>query len=160
MLIPQVALVAEANEITPSELTVVSAALQKQALRDFGPIWRRRPTVDAFIRLEDVPLGYWPVWVRDDIHTPGAAGVHLDKDGQPFALVQYDDAWSLTASHETLEMLADAFGNRLIAGPSVKDAQGRVEYLAEVCDPSEDVQFSYTVNGVTVSDFYTPHYFD
>jgi hypothetical protein len=37
---------------------------------------------------------------------------------------------------------------------------GRVEYLVEVCDPSEDIKYSYQVNGVTVSDFYTPHYFD
>jgi hypothetical protein len=160
MLIPQLALVSETSEISAPELTRVSAALQKQALRDFGPIWRRRPTVDAFMRLEDVPLGYWPIWVRDDINVPGAAGIHLDKDGQPFSLVQFETAWSLTASHEALEMIADPFGNRVTAGPSLKDDQGRVEYLVEVCDPSEDVQFSYTVNDITVSDFYTPRYFD
>jgi hypothetical protein len=35
-----------------------------------------------------------------------------------------------------------------------------VEFLVEVCDPSEDQEFAYTVNDVLVSDFYTPHYFD
>ena len=115
----------------------VTAALQRQATRDFGPIWEVHATVDAFPRLEDVPVGYWPMIVETDINTPGAAGVHLDKDGQPFALIAMSDSWSLTASHEMLEMLADPFGNRVIAGKSPKRGQGRVEFLVEVCDPSE-----------------------
>jgi len=35
-----------------------------------------------------------------------------------------------------------------------------VQYLVEVCDPSEDEAHAYTVNDVLVSDFYTPSYFD
>ena len=154
------ALVADTKKITPSQLTKVAAALQKQATRDFGPLWDIQANVSGFARLQDVPTDYWPVIVRDDIKTPDAAGVHEDKNRQPFALVQFSDAWSLTASHETLEMLADPFGNRLVAGKSPKRAQGRVNFLVEVCDPCEDQQFAYTVNGVTVSDFYTPHFFD
>ena len=38
--------------------------------------------------------------------------------------------------------------------------QRRSEGLVEVCDPSEAVEFGYTVNGITMSDFYTPSYFD
>ncbi len=160
MLLSQVALVSEVSDISASDLALVSAALQKQATRDFGPIWGIPSTLDSFARLEDVPLGYWPIVVMTDIHTPGAGGVHLDQQGQPFALVQYSNTWSLTASHECLEMLADPFGNRLVAGPSIMPNQGRVEYLAEVCDPCEDASFAYTVNGVMVSDFITPHYYD
>jgi len=160
MLNRNLALVADTKKITPSQLTKVAAALQKQATRDFGPLWDIQANVSGFTRLQDVPTDYWPVIVRDDIKTPGAAGVHEDKNRQPFALVQFSDAWSLTASHETLEMLADPFGNRLVAGKSPKRGQGRVNFLVEVCDPSEDQQFAYTVNGVTVSDFYTPHFFD
>lgn len=160
MLPYHLALVSEIKSISASELTRVAAALQKQVVRDFGPIWKLQATVNAFTRLDDVPVGYWPIIVRDDINVPGAAGVHEDKDGQPFALVQYSLSWSLTASHETLEMLGDPFGNRLIAGQSPKKGQGRVEFLVEVCDPSEDAAFSYTANGVMVSDFYTPNYFD
>jgi hypothetical protein len=160
MLNRNLALVADTKKITPSQLTKVAAALQKQATRDFGPLWDIQANVSGFARLQDVPTDYWPVIVRDDIKTPGSAGVHEDKNRQPFALVQFSDAWSLTASHETLEMLADPFGNRLVAGKSPKRAQGRVNFLVEVCDPCEDQQFAYTVNGVTVSDFYTPHFFD
>lgn len=160
MLNRNVALVADTKKITPSQLTKVAAALQKQATRDFGPLWDVQANVSGFAKLEDVPTDYWPVIVRDDIKTPGAAGVHEDKNRQPFSLVQFSDGWSLTASHETLEMLADPFGNRVVAGKSPKPGQGRVNFLVEVCDPCEDQQFAYTVNGVTVSDFYTPHFFD
>jgi hypothetical protein len=161
MLLAQVALVAEnIPEIPAAELNRVAAALQKQVSRDFTPVWGMKSTVDAFAHLEDVPLGYWPIIVLKDIHDPGAGGFHTDKNGQPFALVQYSNSWSLTASHECLEMFADSFGNRLIAGQSPKPDQGRVEFLVEVCDPCERADFAYTVNGVLVSDFYTPRYFD
>jgi hypothetical protein len=159
MLLAQVALVSEIPEISFAELVRVAAALQKQATRDFVPAWGMNSTVDAFVQLEDVPLGYWPIIVLKDIHAP-AAGFHISKYGQPFALVKYSNSWSLTASHECLEMFGDSFGNRLIAGQSPMEGQGRVEFLVEVCDPCESAQFAYSVNGVLVSDFYTPRFFD
>lgn len=158
-----VALVSESERVGPGALMRVAAALQKQAVRDLGPLWNVAATVDAFQALEDVPLDYWPVVIRDDIDYAGAAGIHLDEDGQPFALVTAsddEDVWSLTASHEVIEMLVDPFGNRLVAGDSPKPDQGRVQFLVEACDPSEDRRYAYSVNGVLVSDFYTPHYFD
>ena len=160
MLVTEIALVSETDRITASQLARVAAALQKQAIRDFAPVWNVDATVDGFAVLDDVPLGYWPIVVRDDIEASGASGVHRDDNGQPFALVQYSDSWSLTASHEALEMLADPFGNRLVAGDSPKPGQGRVEFLVEVSDPTEDAAFGYTVNGVLVSDFLTPHFYD
>jgi hypothetical protein len=98
--------------------------------------------------------------VETDIHTPGAAGVHEDANGQPFALIAMSDSWSLTASHEMLEMLADPFGRRMIPGRSPRRGQGRVEFLVEVCDPCEAAEYAYTVNDILVSDFYTPRFFD
>jgi len=159
MLLAQVALVSEIPEISFAELVRVAAALQKQATRDFVPVWGMNSTVDAFVQLEDVPLGYWPIIVLKDIHA-SAAGFHISKHGQPFSLVKYSDSWSLTASHECLEMFGDSFGNRLVAGQSPMEGQGRVEFLVEVCDPCESAQFAYSVNGVLVSDFYTPPFFD
>lgn len=160
MLLRQIALISDTTKLKAADVSRVSAALQKQVTRDFAPIWGISATVDAFDRLEDMPVGYWPVIVMDDIEIAGAAGIHEDKHGQPFALVTYGDDWALTASHECLEMLADPSGNRLAASASIKKGQGKVNYLVEVCDPSEDTAFAYTVNGITVSDFYTPHYFD
>src|ERR671925_814761 len=123
MLTINLALVSEIEDHDPSDVARVAAALQRQASRDFAPVWNVSATLDAFPSLEDVPLGYWPMIVVPDVK--GAAGIHLDKDGQPFALIEMSDSWSLTASHEMLEMLADPFGNRLVPGRSVKRGQGR-----------------------------------
>jgi hypothetical protein len=162
-LVRQVALVSESKSVGMNDLLRVSAALQKQATRDLAPIWEISATVDAFAVLEDVPDGYWPMIVMDDIGFPGAAGIHLDRDGQPFALISSSpdlDTWSLTASHEMCEMLVDPSGNRQVTGDSPKPGQGRVSFVVEVCDPSEAADFGYTANGILMSDFYTPHFFD
>jgi len=162
-IIQQLALVSESKLVGIGDLMRVAAALQKQASRDLAPIWNISATVDAFEKLEDVPIGYWPMIIKDDIGFSGAAGIHLDKDRQPFALISSAadlDVWSLTASHETLEMLVDPYGDRLIAGDSPKEGQGRVSFLVEVSDPSEAAEFAYSANGILVSDFYTPRFFD
>jgi hypothetical protein len=156
----QVALVAQTNSIKFGDLTVAAAAIQKQVSRDVGPIWNIDATVDAFETLEDVPLGYWHVLIDDTIPY-NAQGIHLNEDnGQPFALIAYSDDWSLTTSHESIEMLVDPSGNRTVAANSPEPKQGRVLILVEACDPSEAAKYGYTVNGVLVSDFYTPHFFD
>jgi hypothetical protein len=160
MLPVHVALVADGSKIKLGELTSVAAAIQKQVLRDFGPIWNVDADVSAFASLEAIPLDYWPVIIRDNIGSDDAAGYHQDKHGQPYSLVQFDRDWTLTTSHETLEMLADPFGRHMVAGHSPIASQGRVKFLVEVCDACEGSQFAYRVNGVVVSDFYTPHFFD
>jgi hypothetical protein len=162
-LVRQLALVSESQVVPRGDVMKVSAALQKQATRDLAPIWEISATVDVFDKLDDVPVGYWPLRVMDNIDTPGAAGIHEDKNGQPFALITASsdlNTWSLTASHEAFEMLVDPFGNRVIAGDSPMDNQGRASFLVEVCDPSEAADYAYSVNGILVSDFYTPNYFD
>jgi hypothetical protein len=163
-LTQQLALVADGVNVKLSEVTKVASALSKQVARDFGPIWNVKATVDAFASLDDVPNDYWPIIIASQVED--AAGFHDDDHGQPFALVEFGPEWSLTASHECLEMLADPFGRRLRAGSMPDQARKlgqpdrRVRVLVEVCDPSEAANFAYQVNGVTVSDFYTPAYFD
>jgi hypothetical protein len=160
MALLQIALVSQTDQLSVGKLALAGAAIQKQVSRDFGPIWEIQATVDTFEKLVDVPIGYWSVVVRDDIGF-NAAGIHLNEsNGQPFALVKFSGNWALTISHETLEILADPYGDKITAADSVKPGQGRVEYLVEVCDPSEGAKFGYTVNGVLLSDFYTPRFFD
>jgi hypothetical protein len=116
--------------------------------------------VDAFEKLEDVPVGYWHVLLQDELPN-SAAGLHKrDDNKQPFALVALTNNWPVYTSHEVLEMLVDPLGTLTRAGNSLKAGQGRVEYLLEVCDPCQASKFAYSVNSVLVSDFYTPHYFD
>lgn len=156
-IVKHLALVSETQSVGQSELSAVSAALQKQVTRDVSQQWDLDATIDAFATLHDVPVGYWPLVVRDDIGQD-AAGVHCDDTGQPMALIKAAFDWSVTASHEAIEMLVDPFGNALIAGQSVDPGQGRVQYLVEICDPVSGKW--YRVNGVKVSDFCTRHYFD
>ena len=159
-MLRHIGIVSQSKKIKSADVAVASAAIQKQVSRDFGPLWQIEATVSYFAKLTDVPLGYWPVIIKDNINQKGAAGVHLDDNKQPYALVQTEDYWQLATSHEILEMLADPSGNRLQTGISPKKGEGRVQFLVEVCDPCEDASFAYHVNGILVSDFYTPHYFD
>lgn len=158
-VVRHLALVSDSKRIKVADLVPVAAALQIQVIRDFAPRWARPATVTPFGALIDVPLDHWPMIVRDDIPYQ-AQGIHLDRDGSPFSLVLYSDGWSLTTSHECLEMLGDPFGNRTRKGRSVKPGQGPARYLVEVCDPCEADQCAYDINGVAVSDFYFRSYFD
>jgi len=181
-LTDHVALVSLTNRVSTSELLQVAAAVQKQVARDFTPVWGLPATVDAFADLTTVPSDYHLVVLFSDpddlagrlefaIGREAATslidyfdrdelqGVHLNEfTRQPFALVEWSDMWSTTMSHETLEMLADPYGNRLIAAARAGFPDERVNYLLEICDPCQ-TQW-YPVNGVPVSDFYTPNYFD
>jgi hypothetical protein len=160
MLTTHVALVSDSDAVSAQEVTRVAAALDRQVTRDFGPIWSVLATVSPAFSLEEIPVGYWPIVMLDDLDEPGALGYHVDRFGQPYALVALTDSWSLTASHECLEMLADPFGDRMVPGASPKRGEGRVSYLVEVCDPPESAEFAYTVNDVLVSDFITPAFYD
>lgn len=159
-MLQHIALVSESASVSIDSLTIVAAAIQKQVSRDFAPLWQVEGTVSAFASVNQIPIGYWPVIIQDDVDSE-EDGIHrTDSNRQPMALVRAGTNWSLTASHECLEMLADPSGDRLVAGNSVLPQQGRVQYLVEVCDPCESASCGYSVDGVLVSDFYTPQYFD
>lgn len=161
-LIKQVALVSTSPVVSSATVMQISAALQKQATRDLSPIWEVSATVDAFEKLGQVPVGTWPIIIGGNV-PPGAGGFHTDDNGQPLAVVRASediDVLCQTCSHEMIEMLVDPFGSRFVPGDSPMPEQGRVNFLAEACDPSEAAQFRYTINNLLVSDFYTPRYFD
>jgi hypothetical protein len=162
MLIQHIALVPEADGIDPSELSRVSAALQKQVTRDVSPAWGVAATVDAFPRLEDVPVGYWPILVTRDLGSD--CGVRLDRDGTPYAQVEYSPEhshdWSLDASRACIEMLVNPFGKRTVSAQSPRSDQGRVEVVLEVCAPCADVLCAYAINDVVVSDFCMPAFYE
>jgi hypothetical protein len=160
MPIPHVALVSQTRKVRPAELAQTSAALQKQVLRDLGPLWHLTASVDAFPDLNSVPLGYWPIIVAENIKSSGLAGFHSDKHHQPYSLVEYNETWQLTCSHELCEMLVDPYGSRLAPAGSPDPKQGKVNFLVEICDPCQDASFAYSINGILVCDFYTPHFFD
>ncbi len=158
MLRRHVVLVNEAAAITPDQLEVAAAAIQKQVDEQFGPIWGVHGKVETCATLNDVPVGSWPVVIKDTLERAGAAGYHEDDFGEPRAFVLYTPDWTVTVSHEVLELLADPWGRHMVAGPSPRHPDRQVKFLVEVCDPCSDS--SYEVDGVAVSDFYLPHFFD
>jgi hypothetical protein len=157
-----VALVSEAKEISSAELARVSAALQKQVTRDLMPAWNVTATVEPFESLARVPAGYWPIIIRSDIGRAGAGGFHSQNQSQPFALVQYNNSWTLAASHELLDMLVDPSGNRIVvaSSPNPADNGKSVRVLVEIAQPVEAAEFAYSIDGILVSDFVTPAFYN
>ena len=168
MLPNRIGLASRSTTVGLADLSRVAAAVGLQVSRDFQPLWNVSATVTPLPNPDSIPPGVWPIFVVDQV-APGEAGLHLNKGGQPYALVQSGPTWSLTASHECLEMLVDPSGNRLVVSTAigvtesgeVGDLPGqKFNYIVEVCDPSEDSSNAYMIDDVLVSDFYTPSFFD
>ncbi len=148
-------LVSQSTRVKFADLQPVAAALQRQITRDVAPFWHFKILVSAFRNRAAIPVGVWPLIIQDNIGEPGAAGFHTDENNQPYALIQYSSDWTVTASHELVEMGGDPFGNTLRVGTL---SEMTVQYLQELCDPPE--AHNYEVNGVQVSDFILPHFYD
>ena len=71
---------------------------------------------------------------------------------------QYGYQWSVTLSHELLEMLADPDGVLAVPGPA--DASPFRLYSRRVCDPCASPSHGYSRGGRLVSDFVYPAWFD
>ena len=82
-----------------------------------------------------------------------AIGRHLHA---PLAGLQ----WTVTASHELLEMLGDPDINLTAFVQPNPDAATGLLYAYEVCDACENDQFGYDIDGSLVSDFVYPAWFE
>jgi hypothetical protein len=111
-----VALVSTSKSVSFASLSPVAAAISTQLVRDVAAHWNYSGTVTAFESPSAVPTGFYVCTIADNINAPGADGYHTDELNQPFALVQAGTDWSVTASHEIVEMLGDPWGNRLYPG--------------------------------------------
>src|SRR5262249_25165935 len=112
-----VAVVPEAKQLTSTQVARVVDAIQKQLDRDVRPAWNVTASVKAFGKVEEVPVGHWPVIIRDEIEA-GAQSFHSDQKGTPYGMVAFTDGWSKAISHTVMEMLIDPHGNRMTMGPS------------------------------------------
>lgn len=169
MTIPvHIALVDETGKLHPTELSQAAGALNEQIAHDFEPLWHVRASVGVY-GAGALPPHTWAIRVRDKLDEPGALGYHTDEQNQPVSYVELTEDWSVTVSHELLEMLADPWGNRMhsarlpqglepdAAKFGLAHPSSRVHYLLEVCDPCE--ARSYEVGGVAVSDFLTQYWY-
>jgi hypothetical protein len=161
----QISVINESTVLTDADVTPVVVALQQQVTNDFRPIWGTDVELKMVPQGTPAPAGSWQLVILDDSDQAGALGYHdLTPDGLPlgkaFAAsdLKAGTSWSVTASHELLEMLADPNIN-LTAFVQNANTTGTL-YAYEVCDACEDDSFGYQINNVLVSDFVYPAWFE
>jgi hypothetical protein len=150
--VPTVAVVIQAKQPLGIDVDMLVAALQVQVDRDFGPRWGLTCRVS---KAASVPKGAWAMVILDNSDQADAAGYHdLTPEGLPLSKVFVDAGdVSITASHELLEMLGNAACNY-----GAQMADEKTWAAVEVCDAVEET--SYKINGVAVSNFVFPSYFE
>jgi hypothetical protein len=161
MPLPVVCVTNASTCLTDAQVEAVLPALQKQVSNDFKAYWDLDCTITFLANSQPPTLGWWQIVIVDNPDQAGALGYHeLTSDGTPlgkvFAKLDLDQgcSWTLTLSHELLEMLADPWINWCAMG-----SDSRI-YALEVCDAVEDDKLGYEIDGVLVSDFVTPAWFE
>src|SRR5690348_8861092 len=160
----KVSVLNQSQSLTDDQVSQAVPALQAQVTNDFAPAWG----VDAdlkFVSGSQPEPGSWALIIFDNSDQPGALGYHdLTAEGLPLGKVfagtdiQYGLQWTITASHELLEMLADPDID-LTVFVQPDDQSGRI-YAYEVCDACEADNYGYAINGTMVSDFVYPAWFE
>jgi hypothetical protein len=160
-----VVIINQSTVIQDSEIQPVITALQIQLDRDFTPVWGISAELSFCDKNTTPPTNAWQLLILDDSDQAGALGYHeLTPEGLPISRVfaksdlQYHLSWSVTISHELIEMFGDPDINLTTF---VQDSNTTGTLLAyELCDACEDDVFGYLINGVLVSDFVYPAWFE
>ncbi len=161
----QIAVINASTAVSDDEVRAAAAALQIQVRRDFAPVWGIDADLTVVPRGGTPGAGAWWLVILDTSDSAGALGYHdLTPEGLPLAKVFAQSAlklgyqWTVTASHELLEMLADP-DVVLTAFVEATRSTGTL-YAYEVCDACEADQFGYAIQGTQVSDFVHPAWFE
>lgn len=161
----KVAVLNASTVLNDGDVDKVVPALQKQVHRDFAPAWGVDADLVFVPKGSAPPSGAWWLTILDNSDVADALGYHdLTDQGLPLGKVfagtdlQSGNQWSVTASHELLEMLADPDIN---LGAYVDQPGGGIKlYAYEVCDPCEADAFGYKIDGTPLSDFVFPAWFE
>jgi hypothetical protein len=151
---------------------VAIRAINRQLSSDFGPYWHTH----AELRLEGPARGKprkvslpelrgdAVIYLWNEVDVDDAVGYHdANARGIPFGFVftelskELGEPWSVTLSHEALELVGDPEVNLLVAGPHPGDPNEEVFHWYEMCDAVQAE--TYKVDGVAVSNFLLPLYF-
>ena len=161
MSLPIIAITNASTCLSDEQVRAVIAAVQKQVSDEFRAYWDLDCTLTFLTNDQAVTHGWWQIAVLDNPNQAGALGYHeLTREGTPlgkvFAKLDMDSgsSWTATLSHELLEMLADPWINWCAVGSDSKI------YALEVCDAVEADKLGYIIDGVLVSDFVTPAWFE
>lgn len=169
MLTARIGLVDATGLVDTRLMAAAAAAINLQVTRDLPQLWPVKASVTYLTDLSLVAPGMWPVTIVHGLAS-GEGSCHVGAHNQPFAKVintRGGDEWTLEASHQVCEMLIDPFGSALqasaplkVEGDALRDLDGIVEYLVEACEPCASAAAGYEIDGVMVSDFISPRYFD
>ncbi len=144
-------------------------AVNRQVLEDFAPVWGGAYVCSlknsAFTGAPGEEIADEPIaadaamYIVDEAHLAGAAGYHDRNGGEiPFGFVFLEsNQWTVTLSHEVLELIIDPLANCFVPGPDPRGGNNTVLHSYEVCDAVE--RTTYLIDGVRVSNFVTPQYF-
>jgi hypothetical protein len=170
-----VAIVNHSTVVSEDDVARAVAALQRQVTYHFRPYWNASATlliVDSTPAgragdmagpdiVDQLPPEAWLLAVMDDSDQAGALGYHkIDQTATPvgFVFAKTDQEnnleWTVTLSHEALEMLGDPYANLVV--------QIRADGTAVACESADAVEaddLGYDIDGVRMSDFVTPHWF-
>lgn len=164
-----IAVLNQSTRVEDADVATMTQAIADQVKLDVAPLWDRSPaSVIYYDKASAVPPNAHVITLVDTIQDQpqGVLGYHTeDKGGRLWGIVaagpELDNGgkvmtgdWSVSSvlSHEVLEMFIDPNCNLWSA-----DDNGKV-YSFEVCDPVEAP--TYDVDGVSVSNFVTPAWFD
>jgi hypothetical protein len=161
MSLPVIAITNASTCLSDAQVEAVLPALQRQVSDHFQAYWKIDCTLAFLPKDQPLTAGWWQIVLLDNPDQAGALGYHeLTSHGTPlgkiFAKLDLDSkcSWTATLSHELLEMLADPWINWCAVGTDSKI------YALEVCDAVEADDLGYFVDGVLVSDFVTPAWFE
>ena len=162
---PNIAVINASTILKDSEVKAAVPGLQTQVRRDFRTAWGLDADLTFVPKRSRPAKGSWWITILDNSDAAGALGYHdLTSEGLPLGKVfaasdrQYGLNWTVTASHELLEMLADPDIN--LAAYVDRPGGDITLYAYEVCDACEADQFGYAINGTLVSDFVFPEWFE
>jgi hypothetical protein len=172
-----ISIVNRTRALPDGEVQRAIRAVNRQFEDDFEPHWHfgARLRLDGCDRAreahEGVALQRRPgrggdavVYLMDEPVVDGAEGMHdRNVDDLPYGYVFLDvckkvnDPWTVTLSHEAIELVGDPMANLLVQGPHPEDHRHLVFHQFELCDAVQDEV--YELDGVAVSNFLLPAYF-
>lgn len=152
----------QSTVVSDADVQAWVAAQQVQFSRDFGPAWHIDATIHFVTKSQKVSSTQALLVIIDTADEAGALGYHFKSSagtplGKVFAKTTMDDgaSWTVCASHEALELAADPWIN----GTVLDEATMKL-YALEISDAVEDDSLGYKINGVLLSDFVFPSYFE
>jgi hypothetical protein len=160
----RVAVLNASNSLSDAEVQGACAALQTQVRRDFAPVWGIDADLTFVSRGSQPDRDSWLLAVLDDSDYGEVPSYHtLNDEALPIIKVfvrtarQANFDWTMCASHELLEALADP---NMFSAVLVEEAGFSRCYLRQICDPCRAAQYAYNIDGFLVSDFVFPAWFE